>query len=272
MSNRAKIITVANSKGGVGKSVISANMAWLLAKNGYKTALLDASLGSANLDILLNVKVDKNLLNFLKDEASIAEVVMEVKENLFLIPGDSGDEITLFNSQYLINKLFEESAFLEKLDYLIIDTSSAIDENMQHFLKIADEIVVVTTDEPTSLTEAYTTIKAAQKFSNEIDMVFNSVERRGDASLIFSKLKKVALQNIDERVKLNLLGIITYTKLIPKSSKKRALFCERYPNSLPSYQLNEIIENLIYKLEHKVLNPQVKKSFSVIISRLIEKF
>jgi flagellar biosynthesis protein FlhG len=96
-----KFIAITSGKGGVGKSTVSANMANVLANNGYKVALFDADIGLANLDVILNVRIDKNILHVLKGECSLEDIIINVKKNLILIPGESGDEILKYSEQFL---------------------------------------------------------------------------------------------------------------------------------------------------------------------------
>ncbi len=267
-----KIIAITSGKGGVGKSTIGANIASLLADQGYKVAIFDADIGLANLDIIFNVKTKYDLLNVLEGECSIRDIVIPIKKNLLLIPGESGDEILRFEDRTILERLQEEAEFLDALDYLIIDTGAGIGENVQLFLKAADEIVVVTVPDPSAITDAYATIKVASRFNPHISMIVNQVKNASEGEMIYQNIKKVADENLENRPDLTFLGSITQESVITKSTKYRKLFSQEYPNSVATFELGEIIQNLIYKLEHKVLTLSSGKSFTVFVRRLIDNF
>jgi len=269
---KTKFIAITSGKGGVGKSTISVNLAVLLADYGYKTALFDADIGLANLDVLLNVRCSKNILNVLKGECSLEEIIAPIQKNLILIPGDSGDEILKYSDQFIYERFMEETASLNDLDYIIVDTGAGIGENTRLFLNAADEVVVVTIPDPAAITDAYATIKITSAFKNEVFMILNMVKNANEAKMIFDKINKVAQNNISNDFKLSLLGNIKNDKNIAKSIRSRSIYVKEYPNSLCTVDFKEIVKKLIYKLEHKVLDNKKESSFSGFFRRLMEQF
>jgi flagellar biosynthesis protein FlhG len=266
-----KFIAITSGKGGVGKSTLSANMANILALNGYKVGLFDADIGLANLDVILKVSIDKNILHVLKGEATLEDIIVQVKKNLILIPGESGDEILKFNDQFLYERFFEETTMLDDLDFLIIDTGAGIGGHTQLFLEAADEVIVVTVPDPAAITDAYATIKITAKVKDTIHLVLNMTKSSKEATLIYDKISKVAMANI-ANLNLNLLGSLNDDKIIAKSIKQRTLFTDDAPNSTATLDMKRITNNLIYRLERKVLDNSNQRGFGSFIKSLIDKF
>ncbi len=267
-----KFVAITSGKGGVGKSTISVNMAVLLADFGYKVALFDADIGLANLDVLLKVRCEKNILNVLKGECSLDDIIVPIRENLILIPGDSGDEILKYSDQFIYERFIEEASSLDNLDYIIVDTGAGIGEHTRLFLNAADEVIVVTVPDPAAITDAYATIKITSKFKPHVYMLLNMVKNENEARLIFEKINKVAKSNIDDGFVLSLIGSIKNDKNIAKSIRSRTIFVDEYPNSLTTGEMKDIVKKLILKLEHKVLEDGKEKSFSGFFKRLFEQF
>jgi len=267
-----KFIAITSGKGGVGKSTISVNLAVLLSGFGYKVALFDADIGLANLDVLLKVRCEKNILNVLKGECGIDDIITPIKENLILIPGDSGDEILKYSDQFIFERFFEETASLNDIDYIIVDTGAGIGEHTRLFLNASDEVIVVTVPDPAAITDAYATIKITSKFKDQVYMILNMVKSENEAKLIFEKVNKVAKVNIDHGFTLELIGSVKNDKFIAKSVRSRTIFVDEYPNSTTTRELKSIVKKLIFKLEHKVLDSGKDKSFSGFFKRLFEQF
>jgi len=180
-----RVIAVTSGKGGVGKSTLSANIAYTLAKRGFKVGLMDADIGLANLDVMFNVRAPKTILHVLKGEATFSDIVVQLEENLWLIPGESGDEILKYSDATIVHRFLDEAQSLENLDFLIVDTGAGIGDTIQMFLKAADDVVVVTIPDPAAITDAYAMIKVIGKFRHEILMAINQVKnaREGKRSL-----------------------------------------------------------------------------------------
>lgn len=265
-------IAITSGKGGVGKSTISANLASVLAKGGYKVGLLDADIGLANLDVILNVKIRKNLLNVLKGECTLADILIQVAPNLTLIPGESGDEILKFNDQFLFERFLSEASVLDGLDFLLIDTGAGIGEHTKAFLEASDEIIVVTVPDPAAITDAYAMIKVASKFKQQQLMLLNQVKNEAEAQRIFNNINRVAVANIGAGLELSLIGCINQDKIVSRSIKSRTLFSLESPNSIPAGQITDVANSLLNRLERKMLVNSSKNSFSQFFRRLIEQF
>ena len=273
--NKAKnthFIAITSGKGGVGKSTISANLANVLSQNGYKVGLFDADIGLANLDVILNVKMGKNLLHVLKGECSLKDILIPINKNLILIPGESGDEILKFNNQFLFERFLDEASELDQLDFLIIDTGAGIGGSTQLFLEAADEVVVVTVPDPAAITDAYAVIKIVSRFKNNELLLLNMVKNEAEATRIYENVKRVANANIGPNLNLELIGYVTSDKSVARSIKQRTLFTDDEAYGSASVQIKQIASNLLYRLERKVLKDEQSRSFRGFFKRLIEQF
>ena len=270
---QTKFISITSGKGGVGKSTISANIAYQLAKVGYKVGIFDADIGLANLDVIFNVKTDKNILHILKGQATLSDVAIDLEKNLILIPGESGEEILKYSNEFVFERFMEETSILDNLDYMIIDTGAGIGEHVQLFLENSDEIIVITAPDPSAITDAYATIKVASKAKSRIYMIINMVSSEKEANGIFEKIDKVAKSNIkDGNLKLEYLGKLNNDMNIAKTTKQRKLFSKEYPNSAITRDMENIIDKIIGKMEQKVLNREHKRGFGEFFRKIISNF
>jgi flagellar biosynthesis protein FlhG len=271
-SKKTRFIAITSGKGGVGKSTISSNLAYVLAQSGLNVGIFDADIGLANLDVMFNVKIKKNILHVLKGEASVSDILIPITRNLILIPGESGDEILKYSDMALFERFMQEAQVLDKLDVMIIDTGAGIGEHIQMFLNAADDVIVVTVPDPAAITDAYATIKTIATLRDNVSVIMNQVKNEKEAEAIFGKIKKVALANIGSKLELELIGKIDSDTKVSSSVKQRALFCVSHPSSQPYRDVSAIAAKISSKLERNMLVKANESGLSGLFKRLMEHF
>lgn len=271
-SKKTRFISVTSGKGGVGKSTISSNLAYVLSQNGLNVGIFDADIGLANLDVMFNVKIKKNILHVLKGEASVSDILIPITRNLILIPGESGDEILKYSDKALFERFMSEAEVLDKLDVMIIDTGAGIGDHIKMFLDAADDVIVVTVPDPAAITDAYATIKTIATFRDDINLIMNQVKSEKEAVAVYEKIKKVALANIGEKLNIKLLGKINSDLKVSSSVKQRALFSVMHPGSIVHKDILSIANAINKNLERDVLVMPSESGLSGLFKRLVKHF
>lgn len=271
-SKKTRFIAITSGKGGVGKSSISANLAYLFSKYGVKVGVFDADIGLANLDVMFDVSAKKNILHVLKGEATVQDVVININENLILIPGESGDEILKYNDTTLFERFMQEAYVLDDLDLMIIDTGAGIGEHTQLFLRAMDDILVVTVPDPAAITDAYATIKICSKLDTNIGMILNQVRSEKEANTIYEKIDKVARSNISKQLPLDFYGKVALDTSVSRCVKQRNLFAKEHPTATATKDLEKIVKKISKKLERNVLVESNDSGLSGLFKRLLDHF
>lgn len=192
---RASVIAITSGKGGVGKSNVAVNLSIKLASAGKNVVLLDADLGLANADVLCNIDLPFNLSHVIARKKELHEVMVTGPGGFKLIGGASGlarmADLTDFDRRRIVEAL---GAVEYSADNIIIDTGAGISPNVLSFTRAADQVLVVTTPEPTAITDAYAVIKVISKdrADRHVSLLVNQVRSASEAKLVHERVAKVA--------------------------------------------------------------------------------
>ncbi|MEM6709136.1 MAG: MinD/ParA family protein [Pseudomonadota bacterium] len=227
-----RVVAISGGKGGIGKTNVSVNLGVALSRMGRRTTLLDADLGLANVDVLLGLKPQATLKDVVEGRAMIDDVVMRGPENLQIVPAASGiQEMAHLTTQQTASIVQSFDALADRMDVLLIDTAAGITSDVTQFLCAAQEVVVVTCDEPTAITDAYALIKVlVQDYRiGRVRLVANMVRGEADGQRLYEKLESVCARFLD--VTLLYAGCIPFDEAVRKAVRKQQPVSMLYPTS-----------------------------------------
>ena len=244
-NNKARIITVTSGKGGVGKSNFVVNLGMSLVKRGKKVLIFDADIGMGNDDVLMGIYPKNNVLDLINGKITIDEAIIEGPYGIKLLPGGSGlnniEDIDEIKRRIFLSKIEE----LEGFDYIFIDTGAGISRSVLAFIACCDEVILVTTPEPTSLTDGYSLIKAMNHFNikNKASIVVNKVLEKEEGERTFLKFKSAVNKFL--KVDVNFLGYIYEDKKLILSVRKQTPFIIEYPKCDASICIESISDKIL---------------------------
>jgi flagellar biosynthesis protein FlhG len=256
---RARILAVTSGKGGVGKTFMSANLAAALARRGERVLVLDADLGLANLDVVLNLFPKTTLHDVFTGKSTLDDALLPAPGGFDVLLAGSGlveySRLTPEVRDQLLEVIEQVSP---RYDRIILDTGAGISDVVLYTISLAHDVIVVATPEPTSLTDAYATIKvlAAQQNRRLIRLVVNQVSRSGEGRTIRGQLQQVIdryvspslTQGADgtaEAVKLVLLGEVPADPSVREAIQKRQLLLQMLPGCPGARGVQAVAERLV---------------------------
>lgn len=246
MFNPVQVLSVTGGKGGVGKSNAAVNLAVGLAEYGKRVVLLDADLGLANLDILMGISVNRNISDVLKGDARLVDVMVEGPFGIKIIPAASGIQqmANLGEVEHAgIISSFNELGDL--MDVLIVDTAAGISRTVTSFVRATQEVIVVVTDEPTSITDAYALIKVLNRDCrmDRFRIVSNMVKTPKEGQLLYNKLTKVTDRFL--QVSLHYCGSIPMDDCVRKAVQRQKAVLEAYPRSKSAIAYRTLAQRVV---------------------------
>jgi flagellar biosynthesis protein FlhG len=240
---RARIITITSGKGGVGKSNVSVNMALAYARLGKKVVVMDADLGLANVNVMLNMIPKWNLYHVIRKQKTMKEILVETEYGISIVAGASGfskiANLTEEERQNFINELDT----LSNADIIIIDTAAGVSDNVLDFVAAADDVVIITTPEPTAITDAYGIIKIIATEINSLNMglklVVNRVHSVAEAKKVADRMINIAGQFLN--LKVDYLGFIYDDSMVSQAVLRQRPFMVADPKCKASLCVQHIV-------------------------------
>jgi flagellar biosynthesis protein FlhG len=236
-----RIIAVSSGKGGVGKTNVVVNTALAMTRQNRKVLIMDADLGLANIDVIMGLTPRFNLQHVISGQKSIREVVVTGENGVQVISGGSGlaDLANLSDSQR--DSLIGSLAELETMaDVLLVDTGAGIGANVLQFILAAQELIIVTTPEPTAITDAYSLIKVVSRLSSDValKLLVNQVRTAQEADEITNNIVSVARRFL--HLEVGTVGSLPYDSHLIKAVRRQTPVALAYPNSPATYSFHAL--------------------------------
>ena len=248
MRNRkkAKVITVTSGKGGVGKSSFSLNLAIELKRRGKRVLLVDSDFGFSNIDIMLGVSTKHSLLEVINGKKDVMDIIEEGIEGVKFISGGSGVYDLVQMDGLQLNRLIQSFKRLDDIaDIIIFDTGSGVSENILRMIYASHETILVTTPEPTSITDAYALVKIACQKKNKpnIRLVLNKAHNKKEADAAMDGFVKIVASYMN--IHVDKLGHILRDGNMANSVKMQQPLLVSYPRSSAATNIKEIVDKYL---------------------------
>ena len=251
-STLAHVIAITSGKGGVGKSTFTVNLALALANYGKKVLIIDADLGMANIDVMMGCLAKYSMVDVIEGKLAFDEVVVTGPRNIKLLPGGSGIKALPSLSSIELQRIVNQSMQYEKnTDFILFDTGAGMSETVLSFLLAADDVFIVTTPEPTSLTDAYSIVKAYCSNCGQsvvpLRLVINRTSNADESNLVSEKLCKVTSKFL--QVGIEKLGYILEDSAVTNSIRSQNPLMLQFPDSPAAACIERIAHKLIHGSE-----------------------
>ncbi|MFQ5430016.1 MAG: MinD/ParA family protein [Phycisphaerae bacterium] len=226
----ARVVAVASGKGGVGKTNIAVNLAMRLSQRGRRVVLVDADLGTANIDVVMNVRSAYDLSHVVRGQRTLDEIAVQVDARLRLIVGASGLASIAELSPSDRHALIEALGRLERqCDIIVLDCGAGISQNVLAFARAAEELLVVTTPEPTALTDAYALVKVLSRGGRTppMGLVVNQTRTAVEGRNVAERLASTAARFL--RIPVDCAALLPKDEHVSRAVHDRVPFVLKYP-------------------------------------------
>lgn len=245
------VYSVTSGKGGVGKTAVTANLAYSLAKLGKKVLILDADLGLANIDVVFGLTPKYNLNHFFSGQQDLDSILVDGPLGIKILPAGSGiQNFIRLDAHHKMRLLDGLDTMHNSFDYVLIDTEAGISENVTYFNTAAQEILVVTTPEPTAITDAYALMKllSTKYHEKHFNLVVNQIQHEDEALDVYRKLTMVSNRYLD--ISIDYLGSVPEDRQMIESIRKQRVIIDLFPNSKITSAFSQLASRVCMEPSH----------------------
>jgi flagellar biosynthesis protein FlhG len=258
-ANPLRVIAVTSGKGGVGKTNISANLAVLAAKMGKRVLVIDADLGLANVEIVFGLKPRYHMGDLISSSISIEDVMIDAPHGVKILPAGSGvQSLTQLSAEDKLRFIAALEPVQDKFDLVLVDSGAGIGDNVLFFVGAAQEAILVVSPEPTSLVDAYATVKVLSQKAGvrHFGVIINPVIDELPAREIFNKLTQVTSRFLSASVRH--LGYVPRDENLHRAIMAQRPLVDAFPHSPASRALNVLADKLFNESAPPVLDGGMK--------------
>jgi len=251
-SSKTRVIAVSSGKGGVGKTNMSINIAIAYAQLGKKVLVMDADLGLANVNVAMGIIPKYNLYHLIRQKKKMKDIIINTDFGIQIVAGASGFSKIANLSDDEREHFIGEISQMDAVDIIVIDTSAGVSSNVLDFIAAADDAIIVTTPEPTAITDAYGIIKIiATEIDNMnlgIKLIVNRVKSVTEGKKVSERVINIASQFLN--LKVDYLGYVYDDPQVSQAILKQKPFIILDPDSKASICIKHIVSRL-EKVEYK---------------------
>ncbi len=259
-----RVITITSGKGGVGKTSITLNLALAMAAKGFRTAVFDADLGLANINILTGIYPEKHLVDVLEGRCKLEDIIIKNYKGIDIIPGSTGIEKLANLEPRMSRELIKSFLAFNAYDYIFFDTSAGISTQVISFCMASNEIYLIITGQPTSVTDAYSMLKVLSnnKYDNPVNIILNQINSAEEARHIYKRLNNTVQKFLS--VTLKPAGVVVTDRQVTMAVNAQIPFVMLFPDSRASQCINMIAKKIQNNQHNKHLPLTLffKKCFS----------
>jgi flagellar biosynthesis protein FlhG len=267
-NHKGNLIAFTSGKGGVGKTVLSLNLAYMLSKQGKKILFADFDFNFANAHIMLNIIPQKTIKNYLDGKILFKNIITRIDNNFHLLPGSSGSlEMNGHSNLKITSLLVELKKISVNYDYVFIDNGQLNDFHQLEIILGSDRVMIVTSPEPTAVMDAYVIVKMLKQNENNLKkhVIVNKCSGDDEADITFENLNNAVKHFLKEE--LELIGFVYFDQAVHKSITSQKLFSREGSNSPAYHQISKISGTLaefvqVANINHSPESSSQKTAFS----------